>query len=253
MPYSTPVALLDGWRRPYEPQSEDYAVTDMDPTPARQELVVNRYDNAIHFADHQLGRVLDHLRSVAAPPGVGATGASLWDTTAILLTADHGEAWGEHGWYMHGHHNYEEFLEIPMLMRRPGAPPSVDRRPVSLMDVAPTVLDLLGLPAYPNHQGRSLLAPGPRPPYWAHSNSAARLTTLQLDDWKYTENLVSGESWLHDLSVDPGETRDLAWSADPAHVERKAALRWLLHSGNVAQLEWASSLRASPTKDLLGR
>ena len=99
------------------------------------------------------------------------------------------------------------------------------------------------LPPAASAQAAALLPP---------ANSAARLTTVQLDRWKYTENLVTAEGWLHDLAADPGEERDLAWSDDPAHVERKAALRWLLHSGNVAQLEWATALRAHPTKDLLG-
>lgn len=260
MPYDTPPDMPDGWRRPFAPQSEDYAVTDMDPTPERHPLLLNKYDNAIHFADHQLGRVLDHLR--AGPPGA----PDLWQRTAVVLVADHGEAWGEHGWFMHGHHNYEEFLEVPLLVRRPAGPPAVraapphpplaaapppDPRPVSLMDVAPTILDLLGLPPYPNHQGRSLLLAGPRPPFWGHSNSAARLTTLQVDHWKYTENLVTGEALLHDLAADPGEHKDLAWSPDPAHVERRAALSWLVHAGNAAQLEWAAGLRAHPTRSLL--
>jgi arylsulfatase A-like enzyme len=238
-PYYTPESLPDGWRRPFSPQASDYTITDFNPSGERYTLVRNRYDNAVNFVDHQLGRLLAHL-----------DGSGLAKDTAIVLVADHGEAWGQRGWFAHGFQNYEEFLEVPLIVHRPGQTAEVDDRMVSLMDVAPTVLDLLGLPPYANHQGGSLLEGEERHVFWADSNSAARLTTLQLGAWKYTENRVTAEATLFDMASDPGERKNLAY--DPSAGERRDALRYLLHSGNRQQLAWAAALRASPTSALLG-
>ena len=243
MPYHTPERSTSAdagtWRRPYEPQADNFAVTDFNPGAERAERLLARYDNAIHYADHQFGRAVAHLR---------ATG--VWEDTAVVIVADHGEGWGEHGWYVHGHQHYEELLEVPLVVRRPGIAPSTDHRMASLVDVAPTVLDLLGLPAYPNFQGSSLLAPpGPERPFRAYSNTAARLVTYELSGWKYTENIGTGEASLYDLNTDPDERRNLVW--DQAADSTRRALSYLLHHDTDDQLSWVAALRAKPTTTLL--
>ena len=238
IPYYTPPTLADGWSPPFLPQASGFSVTDLNPNPDRAVLTRNRYDNSVNFMDHQLGRLLDYLDK---------SGRS--EDTAIVLVADHGEAWGQHGWFTHGYQNYEEFLEVPLIIYEPGAAPKVDRRPVALMDVGPTVLDLFGFPTYGNHQGQSLLRADAHPVFWADSNSAVRLTTIEVSPWKYTENLLTTEATLFHIKDDPQERENLAYT--PEQAQRKAALRFLLYEGNALQLAWARELRSESTSSLL--
>ncbi len=239
IPYFTPERLPDGWTPPFLPQADGFTVTDLKPSAERQVLMRNRYDNSVHFVDHQLGRLLAYLDR-----------SGRRDDTAIVVVADHGEAWGQHGWYTHGYVNYEEFLEVPLVVHQPGEEPRVDERSVGLMDVGPTVLDLLGLPPYSAFQGRSLLSGEASPVFWADSNSAARIATIQIDSWKYTENLLTTEASLFHMERDPQERTNLAYEGE--HAERRAALRFLLYEGSSMQLAWARELREHSTVTLLG-
>lgn len=114
-----------------------------DPAPLR-----DAYDAEIHYTDAQIGRVLDHL---------DRTGLSRH--TLVVVTSDHGEEFGEHGGYEHLRTLYEEIIRIPLVLRAPRVTPRVERAQVSLLDVAPTVLDAIGLPPAPTHRGQSLLGP----------------------------------------------------------------------------------------------
>ncbi len=242
LPYYTPESEeVAGarWARPFGPQADSIGLTDYRPTGEQAKLVETRYDNAIHYADHHLGRLIEHLKASEA-----------WENTSVVLIADHGEAWGEHGWYSHGHQHFEEFLEVPLLLRRPGQHAGRDGRAVSTIDVAPTVIDLLGLPPYPTFQGRSLLRSGPTDtPFWAFSNTLSRLVTYQVDRWKYTQDMVTGQTWLHDLQADPKEQTNLAWHT--GHQARRGALRYLLYEGLKRQVSYAKTLLKHPTQSLI--
>ncbi len=102
------------------------------------------YDSAIAHADRALGDFLDELGPNAA----------------IAVVADHGEEFGDHGEFEHGHSLYDEVLRVPLLLHLPEdrrAGEVVDQ-PVSLIDVAPTFLELAGAEPFPAAEGRSLLA-----------------------------------------------------------------------------------------------
>jgi arylsulfatase A-like enzyme len=106
------------------------------------------YAGEIAWTDAQIGRVLDALRESGA-----------LDRTLVIVTADHGEEFFEHGGVGHRHALTEELLRVPMLLRLPDALPSGARvRGVaSHPDVLPTVLDLLRLPVPAEVQGKSFL------------------------------------------------------------------------------------------------
>jgi arylsulfatase A-like enzyme len=96
----------------------------------------DRYDSEIAFADLHVGRLLGELGG----QGVGPN-------TLVVFAADHGESLGEHGYWGHGRNLYEECLRIPMALWWPGTlSPRVVEAPALNLDVAPTVLGLLGLP-----------------------------------------------------------------------------------------------------------
>jgi choline-sulfatase len=214
------------------------------PEPFRTRFAGRPYDGEIAEDDEQVGRLLlelDH-RGWAA-------------RTVVAVVGDHGEALGEHGEPTHGLLIYEASLRVPLLLRAPGVLPrgAVVGRPVSLVDVAPTLGGLLGLPFTPpaGHRldGRDLSASvraGHEPAseaIVAESRYAAMfgwstLTALRRGDLKYIE---APHPELYDLKRDPHETRNLA-PDEPAQVAELAAALYAIVGG-------AETPEAAPTPD----
>ncbi len=170
-----------------------------------------RYNAEVMSSDRAIGRVLDALD--ALPAG---------QRTVVVVTADHGEAFGEHGMGYHGVELWEELVRIPWIIRVPGVAPRHVTTPRSQMDLVPTLLEVLHV-ALPSPDGpdalsgRSLVPdilgfdPPARPIYIelpeGPYNSLRR--SVVYDGWKLTERGV-GHFELYHLAVDPGERTDLA-------------------------------------------
>jgi arylsulfatase A-like enzyme len=158
------------------------------------------------------------------------------EDTLIVLTSDHGEEFQEHGGLLHGRTQYQELLAVPLIVAGPGVPRGVTvDTPVSLVDLLPTVLARLGIPAPAGVDGVDLA------PAWSGGALPERLIFGEADH----NNVVDGKPvidikrmaragreklhldrhtddvQLYDLGADPAESRDLAASAP----ERVAALR----------------------------
>ncbi len=110
--------------------------------PDLQEHIKDRYDNNIRYATDQIARLLEKLD----------------DNDIFLFYSDHGEEFWEHGGFEHGHSLFDEVLRVPLAIRAPGVKPRRVDAPVSLLDVTPTVLDLVGEPIPENVDGASLAA-----------------------------------------------------------------------------------------------
>jgi arylsulfatase A-like enzyme len=178
---------------------------------------VDKYDGSIRYLDSRLGDLHDQLRE-----------RGLLDDTWILVTADHGEEFGERGNKIgHGLTLYREVLHVPLVIhrghRQQAAPGRRVRRQVRLIDVAPTILDLVGLPIPDPMEGVSLAAnvvdayPGPVEDLEAFSqvgrHGAARdrdLIAVTTSEFKYILDFEGGAEELYELSGDPAETRNLA-------------------------------------------
>ena len=169
------------------------------PGPFRNDEDFWRYMNALHEGDAALGALVEALRA-----------RHLDDKTVFIVFGDHGEAFGEHpGNFAHTLFIYEENVRVPFLIAAPGAiraPVRVSRM-ASVIDAAPTILDVLGLPAEPAHQGESLLLPESRMALFYTDYS---IGWLGLADgcWKYLYDIDSRRSRLFDVCSDPGEIRD---------------------------------------------
>ena len=193
-----------------------YATAGPGPFPATREI--DRYRNALHEGDRALGDLVDGLRARGL------------ERKALLVAAgDHGEAFGQHaGNYGHTLSIYEENVRVPFLIAAPGLIEDAVRvgGVASLIDAAPTILDLLGYAAPPDFQGRSLLA---APPAMALFYTDYSLGLLGLRDGcrKYIFEIESRRSRLFDLCRDPAETVDLARAA-PGLTElyRNRLERW---------------------------
>ena len=114
--------------------------------PAWGRTVRDRYDGEVTFTDKYVGKLLDF---VASKP---------WGrTTAIVVSADHGEALGEHGQYSHGFELWENLVRVPLLFVVPGATPRHVDEARSAIDLAPTIVDLLGVAPDAGFEGKSLV------------------------------------------------------------------------------------------------
>jgi arylsulfatase A-like enzyme len=135
--------------RPYSPPAE-YGTLFADIAgrePANLATEALGYDRETHFTDVQVGKLIGTI-----------TRLGLADRSIVVILSDHGEEFGEHGYAGHWRTLYREVLQVPLIVWAPGllAPARVDA-PVSLLDVMPTILDLLELPPDADHRGMSLV------------------------------------------------------------------------------------------------
>jgi arylsulfatase A-like enzyme len=138
-----------------------------DPDPARTARLRADYEGEIAFTDEHLGRLLARLE---ASPFQGEV--------VIVISADHGEEFYERQWLGHGNSLFNELVHVPLILHVPGVSPRRSAEPVSTLDLAPTLLELCGLPA-DFGQGRSLVplfaAGGTRPERAVYSSLFASL------------------------------------------------------------------------------
>ena len=182
------------------------------PGPFRSDSDFWRYMNSLHESDAAFGALVDGLRQ-----------RHLLENTLFVVFGDHGEAFGEHpGNFAHTLFIHEENVRIPLVIAAPGAIEQTVRlsRVASVIDIAPTILDLIGLPSQPLHQGASLLPADSRMALFYTDYS---LGWLGLADgcWKYLYEIDSRRSRLFDVCADPGEARDRALE----HSNRVSAYR----------------------------
>lgn len=209
------------------------------PTVLRQDDVtalLTLYDGEILDVDGLVGGIWDEIEA-----------RGLDDRTLLVITADHGDEFGEHAEYGHGHTVYQELNWVPLIVVGPqvAEPGRTVETPVPLLDIMPTLLDAAGAPLPESIRGTSLLPvlQGDEPPERAiYSESPARRTSyddkaLHLDDYKLVYNVKLDLVELYDLRADPDEQHDLA-ATEPA---RTAAMRDEVRAWTAAALEtWAS-------------
>ena len=167
----------------------------------------DQYDTAIRYSMEQLDALFSDLRR-----------EGLWDETLIVLTSDHGEELYDHQGFSHAYSLFEEVVRVPLYVKLPGQlEPAVRDDPVSLADIYPTVLEVLGLPPVRHGDGRSLLRRGESERelvFEVNNPERFRGRALLSGNYKLIETEVdyqgrSDAVALYDLSRDPDESRDL--------------------------------------------
>jgi len=167
---------------------------------------INLYDANLRFADWAVGEVERLLRS-----------AGVFDNTVFVVSADHGEAFGEHGYLWHERGVYDELVHIPLLMRLPGGKLAGDVEGLTeSIDLLPTLCDMLEVP-YPREgiQGKSLLRA------MAGLEEEVRGHVFCRSDGRPPSYLMRGKEWalvlygngewraLYDLAADPGQRQNV--------------------------------------------
>ncbi len=176
---------------------------------------ISQYDGEISFTDRQIGAILTELKRL-----------DLYDNTLIVITSDHGESMGERNFYfVHGVNLYDELLKVPLIISGRNVIPrgKIINSQVRLIDIMPTILDIVNIQSNNIMQGISLLplirekdvpkldsfSEG----YEGYSEDRKHLTGIRTDKWKFIEvhNVVTNTYTyeLYDLENDPRELNNL--------------------------------------------
>jgi len=172
---------------------------------AERDFIAAAYDEELAYVDAEVGRLLQGLQD-----------RGILESGLVALTADHGEELFEHDGFEHGHSMYEEVLRVPMILWGPGVSAGRDDFPVSLVDVAPTVLAAAGAAVGNDLPGVVLLdearAERPRQRAIIAERPLYGPRTKAIVRWPHKAILEidSGAAMLFDLVADPGEHDDLA-------------------------------------------
>jgi arylsulfatase A-like enzyme len=209
---------------------------------------LDQYDGEILFADHHVGRLLKEMEARGA-----------LDNTLIIVTADHGEEFFDHGDIGHGRTAYDEVLRVPLLMRWPGRIPAgaVHDGLVGLIDMMPTILGLVGVQVPAGLQGTNLTAQvtgaAPAPPerqlFTQVVNDASRLDAIHDERHKVIRHVRGprrGTEEVYDRARDPAERANLAGQVPPL----AAALQKHLDTFTRVMAEKASLIRPEQAKSL---
>jgi choline-sulfatase len=198
---------------------EPYSV----PADIARQRGISRYDAQIEYVDRILGLFRQRLQA-----------SGWWDRSLVILLSDHGESLGEHGETSHGYFIYQSTLHVPLMIHWPSGTPAYAARvnePAGLIDVAPTILDYLHVPAPPSFEGQSLLSdlkPGSETAahavfsesvYTRDAFGWAPLRCLRAGKYKY---IAAPKPELYDLQQDPDEQVNLA-AKNPAEAQELRA------------------------------
>jgi len=159
----------------------------------------NAYLNALKVGDAALGEILESLKQ-----------SGKLDSTLVVILGDHGEAFGEHGDYVHASAIYDENVHIPLIMINKHLFHDEVAHPVGgIVDVAPTIFDILGLPLPKQWQGRSLFSQQRPNKTFFFNPWAGFLFGYRENDRKVIFNATTGKVEEYDLKADPDERTNL--------------------------------------------
>ena len=223
-----------------------------------------RYAEDITYADHCLGRFLAELRA-----------SGLYEDALIVVTADHGEAFGEqHGPVIetgHGHYLSDITQRVPLIVKLPGGAHAGTRvgTQVELVDVAPTLLALVDHPVPASFQGQSFAGElsDQFPPYTKQQAYAfniihvkrgeadggrlyLRQYAARTRDWKYIARPRLDERELYDLQADPDERDDVAGGQTAAVEQLQACLRRFMNPGQGDPIDPRQGINAGLLREL---
>jgi arylsulfatase A-like enzyme len=195
-----------------------------------RENLLSQYDGGISYLDAELGRLFDDLAA-----------RGLLERTLVVITADHGEGFGEHDLIDHGVSVFQELIHVPLLVRTPGG--SIARRvatPVSTLDLFSTILEAAGVAPSATAQGIPLDQSGRDPDRVIFSESftndlflswSPRFRRIQRAAISGGEKFIlatDGQQAFYDLSTDPGERDSLALQEPAMSAALEARLAaWL--------------------------
>jgi arylsulfatase A-like enzyme len=199
---------------------------------------LNRYLNGVQSMDALIGQLADQLKKMG-----------LADNTLLVITGDHGEAFSEHGQSIHGFTVYNEELQVPLLIINPRLFPHerLMNGPARQIDIAPTLLSLLGIPEPAQWQGMSMFRwPRGRRVYMFSANGNYLLGLID-GNMKYIYDFNLDRAELYDLATDPYEHNNL--SSDPTYAALMGREKLHLQAWISFQNPYLRRLASAPVSD----
>ena len=254
-PYLAPTEFLDLYRDTSFPPWPNFSDTgekkssfqercrDREKTWSEWEHSLRHYFGFMSSIDAQIGRLTSYLKD-----------HSLYDETAIIFSADHGDSQGCHGGLGDkSYHMYQETMRIPLFIKppRPESPRLDVHKFAQTCDIYASILDLAGLPAEHAQHGRSLIpfTDGQIPDDWRESVIAEGLSAahslcshrmIRHGEWKYIF-FASGTDELYNLKDDPWEVTNLincAGSENKTKELQKLLLQWMIDTNDILRHDY---------------
>jgi arylsulfatase A-like enzyme len=204
------------WGHYYDPHDPYFEVKGF---PSEGDDDFNRYRAICRSVDQSLEHFVRGLKKLG-----------IWDNTVLIVTADHGEEFGEHGGRFHGKSLYEEMTRVPLMIRIPGVEPRKVEVPIGHLDIAPTLLGLFDLPVPKTYSGQnhanSIVNNEPFKPQEVmlevlpDSNYDGHILGMRSGSMKVLYSPRTHHFEVYDLDVDPDELNNIA--AD--HSDLRATL-----------------------------
>lgn len=229
---------------------------ERDITVKERQHIISQYDGGIAYEDFHIGQLLARLKKT-----------NLYDNTLIIITSDHGEAFGERNYIEHGNSVYQDQVHVPLIIKYPhSSRKAVIDKYVSGVDLMPTVLDVLGYKIPGELQGVSLLRPEnldnrnvisesfpDRRKLILHKRFHRIERAIFSDSMKYITS-TSGKQELYDLSKDPEEKKNIytANKSISKYLESKLN-HWLSVVNKESTSPEGSVATKKPDKELLNR
>jgi len=235
---------------PFQPPERFLEELDIDPLPKRRVAELNGkmqenpeeltkedvddllklYDGEIRFTDHYIGKVLNELEE-----------RDILDETIVVITADHGEAFGEHGRFGHHPYLYDELLRVPLIVHAPGLESRTVDQQVSLLDLGPTLYDLLDIETPDAVQGTSF-APLLRDEEMEEEVAIATgksggTLACRTSEWKCFWKVEEDKIELYDLQSDPDELEDVSTNYPDVVSEFQEVMQLYLDEAEEADID----------------
>jgi arylsulfatase len=243
-PYSPPRDFLEHFGpRPRDLSNLHDRVARAEPPKSDREIeeIIQLYDSEIAYTDQELGRFFEELRA-----------RDLYDRSLIIITADHGEAFYEHGHWQHSRTLYDELVHIPLIVKWPEQTTRGRvSAPVSQMDIFPTIIEAAGL-ELPHRERRGLAdyahgrtgdegEPISSEVTWRSPEETKMKLSFRDGGQKYVTTLIGPvgsdlgvshrlEEELYDLSSDPGEMKNLFSASSPEGEAYRQRVRAFLEA-----------------------
>lgn len=247
-----PYAAPNGFRRfstlepsrPNEGERDDLRSAGL----VDRQRLMNLYDDEIYYNDYCIGQIISHLKKL-----------DIYDDAFIVVVADHGDAFYEHGVYAHGHAPYEELIHVPMVMKFPGGQYAGRRVEglIELIDIFPTVVAVTGLAPDTGSgdfvQGHNLL------PLIEGTQSQVReyvFSDTQSLDVGHRYLSVRGQRWKYIQVQRPKRDKNTLISSMQHIIDRRMIFdilrhpRYFLHRYFVNSSEYLFDLEADPGEQL---
>jgi arylsulfatase A-like enzyme len=195
--------------------------TPQDITDKELEQLEHLYDATVRYVDEEIGNLVETARQETNSEPI------------VAFTSDHGDEFRDHGGLTHSPKLYEELVHVPLLVTSPDRSPETVQIPVSLMDVGPTLLSLVGgntegmwgvdLRDQPDDRGVfSEVAQAPDDPNDSISRDV-RVTACRTAKWTYIRDDLRGREELYDREADPGERKPLPEADIPVSVRERVS------------------------------